>query len=273
MTTIAYYHFIEREQQDDGVCVARYQPTKHAQGAWNEHEQHMAPATGILTHELKRFAPQENMRIARVSLDILGLIPLDDFTITTRCIRPGKTIELIESVMSSRGRDCIIARAWRLLTQDTSAIAGLEDKRAPHTPEQLPAWDDMKGWPGGFINSVRLVAEADRRPGKGMIWITNDVEMIADETTCDVVHLLGMVDTANGVVPRLGLGLSAAEWMFPNTDLQIHMHRTPEGRWLGIEAVQQYGADGIGVTSSVLHDIKGPFGRSEQILTIRPMPR
>ncbi|WP_201554680.1 thioesterase family protein [Psychrobacter immobilis] len=270
----AYYNFIKREQREDGVNVAHYQPTKHAQGAWNEHEQHMAPATGLLTAELNGYAPQENMRIARISLDILGLIPLDDFTITTRCIRPGKTIELIESVMSSRGRDAIIARAWRLMTQDTSDIAGIEDQKAVHKPEELPIWEDMKGWPGGFIESVRLVADdTQRRPGRGMVWITNEVDMIEGKQTDDLVHLLGMVDTANGVVPRLGLGLSELEWMFPNTDLQIHMHRAPQGRWLGIEAVQQYGNDGIGLTSAVLHDVHGPFGRSEQILTIRLMPR
>lgn len=269
----AYYTFIEREQRADGICVAHYQPTEHAQGAWNEHEQHMAPATGLLTTELNRYFPQDNMRIARISLDILGLIPFDDFMITTRCIRPGKTIELVEAVMSSRGRDCIIARAWRLMTQDTSEIAGLEDKTAKHQPEELPEWDGMTGWPGKFIESVRLVSEADRRAGRGMVWITNDMEMVAGEPTDDMVRLIGMVDTANGVVPRLGMGLSQLEWMFPNTDLQIHMHRAPTGKWLGIEAVQQYGADGIGLTSAVLHDVNGPFGRSEQILTIRPMPR
>ncbi|MBO6225800.1 MAG: thioesterase family protein [Psychrobacter sp.] len=269
----AYYTFIKREQQENGISVAHYQPTKHAQGAWNEHEQHMAPATGVLTAELNGYAPQDNMRIARISLDILGLIPLDDFTITTRCIRPGKTIELIEAVMSSRGRDAIIARAWRLMTQDTSEIAGIEDQQSAHKPEDLSAWDGMKGWPGGFIESVRLVTDTQRRPGRGMIWITNDVEMVEGVPTDDLVHLLGMVDTANDVVPRVGLGLSKLEWMFPNTDLQIHMHRAPRGRWLGIEAVQQYGDDGIGLTSAILHDTQGPFGRSEQILTIRPMPR
>ncbi|MGP5546641.1 thioesterase family protein [Psychrobacter alimentarius] len=269
----AYYTFIKREQQENGISVAHYQPTKHAQGAWNEHEQHMAPATGVLTAELNGYAPQDNMRIARISLDILGLIPLDDFTITTRCIRPGKTIELIEAVMSSRGRDAIIARAWRLMTQDTSEIAGIEDQQSAHKPEDLSAWDGMKGWPGGFIESVRLVTDTQRRPGRGMIWITNDVEMVEGIPTDDLVHLLGMVDTANGVVPRVGLGLSKLEWMFPNTDLQIHIHRKPQGRWLGIDAVQQYGDDGIGLTSAILHDTQGPFGRSEQILTIRPMPR
>lgn len=269
----AYYNFIKRQQQEDGVMIAYYQPTEHAQGAWNAHEQHMAPATGVLTAELTQFALQGNSRIARISLDILGLIPLDEFTITTRCIRPGKTIELIESVMSSRGRDCIIARTWRLMTQDTSSIAGLEDERALHHPENLPAWADMKGWPGGYIKSLQFVSAPNRRAGQGMVWVTNSTEMVTGKTTDDLVRLMGMVDTANGVVPRLGLGLADTEWIFPNTDLQIHMHRLPQGRWLGIEAVQQYGTDGIGLTSAILHDIQGPFGRSEQILTIRPMPR
>jgi hypothetical protein len=82
-----------------------------------------------------------------------------------------------------------------------------------------------------------------------------------------------MVDLANGIVPRLGSYLNDLQWMFPNTDLQIHMHRVPKGRWLGLEAVQQYGAGGIGITSAVLHDVYGPFGRSEQILTIRQISR
>lgn len=268
----AYYHFIHREQQADGSSVAHYQPTEHTQGTWNQLDQHMASATGLLTRELNVFSAQADMRIARISLDILGRIPLAESTITTRFIRSGKTIELIESVLSNGGRDCIIARAWRLMTQDTSIIAGLEDQSAAYQPEQLPEWMEMHEWPGGYIKTLRLVSEPNRRPGKGRVWITNDTEMVAGEPTDDLVHLMGMVDTANGVVPRLGLGLSDAEWMFPNTDLQIHMHRSPQGRWLGIDAVQQFGADGIGVTSSVLHDIHGPFGRSEQILTIRPMP-
>lgn len=268
----SYYQCITRDLQDDGACIAHYKPTIHAQGAWNDHEQHMAPATGVMTHELLRFSPQDNMRLARISLDILGLIPLTDFTITTRSIRPGRTIELLESVMSSGGRDCIVARAWRLMTQDTSMIAGLEDQPARYHPESLDNWQAMKGWPGGFIQSVRLATDDTRRAGKGTVWITTDVDMVAGEPTNDMVHLLGLVDTANGVVPRLGLGLDVAKWMFPNTDLQIHMHRTPKGRWLGIEAVQQYGDDGIGLTSAILHDLDGPFGRSEQILTVRPIP-
>ena len=269
----AYYRFISREPQVDGSHVARYQPTEHTQGTWHSDDQHMASATGLLTRELSHFAPQENMRLARISLDILGRIPLAETTITTRFVRAGKTIALLEAILSTGGRDCIIARAWRLMTQDTSAIAGLEDARANYQPDELPEWDEMHKWPGGYIKSLRLASDPARRVGRGMVWVTTDVDMVAGKNTDDLTHLMGMVDTANGVVPRTGLGLSELEWMFPNTDLQIHMHRAPVGRWLGIDAMQQYGSDGIGLTSSVLHDVQGPFGRSEQILTIRPMPR
>ena len=268
----AYYHLISREPQVDGSHIAHYQPTQHTQGTWNLDDQHMASATGLLTRELSQFLPQENMRLARISLDILGRIPLAETTITTRFIRAGKTIALIEAVLSCQGRVCIIARAWRLLTQDTSAIAGIEDSVAQYQPEQLPEWQEMHKWPGGYIKTLTLVSEPNRRPGRGMVWVTNDIDMVAGETTDDLTHLMGMVDTANGVVPRTGLGLDDAQWMFPNTDLQIHMHRLPQGRWLGLDAVQQYGNDGIGLTSAILHDIYGPFGRSEQILTVRPMP-
>lgn len=268
----AYYHLISRAPQDDGSHVARYQPTEHTQGTWHVDDQHMASATGLLTYELNRFAPQENMRLARISLDILGRIPLAETTITTHFIRAGKTIALIEAVLSCQGRACIIARAWRLMTQDTGVIAGIEDSITLFQPEQLPEWKEMHRWPGGYIETLTLVSAPNRRPGRGMVWVTNDIDMVAGVPTDDLTHLMGMVDTANGVVPRTGLGLEEAQWMFPNTDLQIHMHRVPEGRWLGLDAVQQYGSDGIGLTSTILHDIYGPFGRSEQILTVRPMP-
>ncbi len=46
----------------------------------------------------------------------------------TRVIRAGKTIELIEAEMQANGKTCIVARAWKMMKQDTSAIAGLEDQ-------------------------------------------------------------------------------------------------------------------------------------------------
>lgn len=127
----SYYQLLGRQEQADGSIIARYMSTIHAQGAWNENEQHMAPATGIISHELQHFSPRTDMRIARISLDIFGLIHAGEFKITTRTIRAGRTIELIESVLTAKGKVSITARAWRLQMSDTSAVAGLKTHRSP----------------------------------------------------------------------------------------------------------------------------------------------
>lgn len=244
-----------------------YRSTIHAQGAWNPHEQHMAPATGVLAHAMENFQPRADMRMARLSLDIHGIIHAGDFEIRTRMIRPGRTIELIEAEMVSAGRTCIVARGWRLKTIDSTAVAAAEDGSVVH-PEELVPFEGMSPWPGGYIRGLEFRGADGHRPGKGVVWMRHGFEMVDGTKTSDLVRLLGMVDTANGVAPRVAPGPDS--WMFPNIDLQIHMHRAPEGQWLGIEAQQSYGTDGIGLTSAVLHDIHGPFGRSEQILTVRP---
>lgn len=262
----AYYQFLKRDISEDCV-TAYYRSTKHAQGAWNEHEQHMAPASGLMVAELEQFSPRQDMRIGRISFDIFGLIPFGDFRIQTKTIRQGKTIELVESEMIANDRICIVARVWRMLIQDSTEVAGLED-HAIAQPDQYQKWDGMSKWPGGFIQTLDARSDENHRAGKGVVWLNNDLEMIEGKETSDFVHLMGMVDTANGVAPRLGETFS---WAFPNLDLQIHLYRKPRGRWLGFETVQQFGQDGIGLTSSILHDENGPFGRSEQILTLRKL--
>lgn len=261
-----YYELLHREIKSDGTQVAHYRPTINTQGAWNEKEQHMAPATGVICAELEKFQPKKHMQIGRISLDIWGMIYLDDFSITTRCIRPGKTIELLESVFEAKGRTCIVARTWRMITEDTSKVTGLEDKPMPSF-ESLPNWEGMSLWDGGYIQSVsKNIKVVERRPGNGRVWITNDLEMVKGETTSSFVKLMGMVDTMNGVVVRQDNPFSH---MFPNVDLQIHLYRLPKGKHLGLDVEQQYGKNGIGLTTAVLHDKKGPFGHAEQILTIR----
>ncbi|MDO5651238.1 MAG: thioesterase family protein [Moraxella sp.] len=272
--TDSYYTLKSRtavsDHADDGV-VAVYESNIHAQGAWNPHEQHMAPATGVMCAELEAFMPRADMRIGRISLDIFGLIAFGEFSIHTKLIRKGRTIELIEAVMMAHDKTCITARAWRMQTSDTSAVAGLENS-AIASIDDLPDWEGIRHWGGGYIKSIRAKADPNNRHGRGIVWLNNSLDMVACDgktlPTSDFVHLMGMVDTANGIVPRI-YQPDGINWLFPNLDLQIHLLRLPVGRWLGFDTMQQIGDDGVGLTSSVLHDEQGVFGHSEQILTIR----
>jgi hypothetical protein len=244
-----------------------YQPTVHAQGAWSEREQHMAPASGLLVHALERHEPREDMQLARIAFDILGMIHAEPSTVRTRTLRPGRTVELVEAVLSTGGRDVVRASAWRLSVQDTSLAAVLEDEPMPD-PGSLPVWDRMQMWAGGYIASVEFRAVTGSRPGRAQAWLRTAYDPVEGEPSSDLARFVGLVDTANGIAARQ----HPRDWLYPNTDLTIHLHRTPRGRWVGLDTSVTWGGTGIGVTSTVLHDEHGPVGRAQQVLTLRPRP-
>ncbi|MEO7123039.1 MAG: thioesterase family protein [Lacisediminihabitans sp.] len=244
----------------------RYESTLRAQGAWNPHEQHMAPVSGILAHSLERFEPRDGMRMARISYEILGLIPDGEFEIVSTMLRPGRTIELVQAELVSGGRTAVRATAWRMQQSDTSEVAAIEDERMPMPDEHAQA-AAMSEWPGGYIQSVEIFTMPGHRAGHGRAWIRAKHPLVEGESFTEVVALIGLIDTTNGIATRVKPG--PGSYLFPNLDLQLHLYREPAGSWLGLENSVSFGYDGIGLTSTVLHDTAGPFGRAEQILTIR----
>jgi len=244
----------------------RFRSTVHAQGAWNEHEQHMAPASGIMAECLARHQPRDDMRMARLSYEILGLIPGGEFEVVTATLRPGKTIELLQAELVAGGRTAIRATAWRMLTSDTAAVAAIEDQGIA-SPWDCKPYDGASIWPGGFIRSLEMRVADGHRAGSGVVWLRTSHPLTDRRDTSEPSRLIGLVDTANGIAARVPPGKDS--YLFPNLDLQIHMYRKPAGEWLGLDNSVSFGADGIGLTSTVLHDISGPFGRAEQILTLR----
>lgn len=246
--------------------AGRYRSTIHAQGAWNDHEQHMAPASGIMAHALENFQPRPELRMARLSYEILGLIPGGEFEVTTTMLRPGKTIELVQAELTANGRTAIRASAWRMLTSDTSEVAAVEDSPIPG-PDDCKPFDAVTIWPGGYIRSLDFKVADGHRPGSGTVWLATPYALTDAESPSEMARLVGLVDTANGIAARVPPGRDS--YAFPNLDLQIHMYRKPAGEWLGLENKVSFGSDGIGLTSTVLHDLQGPFGRAEQILTLR----
>jgi hypothetical protein len=255
----AYYQRLDAE---------RFQPTAHVQGAWNDREQHMAPVSGLLAHALERHAPRPGLVMARVSYEILGLIPLQPTTVRVRTVRPGRTIELVEAVASAGGREVVRALAWRLSVQDTSAVAGGLPRSLPPRERCTPL-DASATWSGGYIRSIEVLRGPGGGPGEGQAWLRTALPLVDGEPVTPLAAFLGLVDTATGMNARL----DPRAWSFPNLDLTVHLFRTPlggPGRWIGLDTLVTVGAGGVGLTSTTLHDEAGPVGRAEQILTVRP---
>jgi len=132
----------------------------------------------------------------------------------------------------------------------------------------MTQWTGSSVWPGGYIAALQFCNGRDNVPGRGQVWIRTDKTLVEGVTSSATAAFVGLVDTANGVVVRVG----PREWMYPNVDLSIHLYRQPAGGPVGLDTTVVFGAGGVGLTSSTLHDVRGPVGRAEQILTIRPLP-
>lgn len=260
MNTGSYYEPIDEH---------RYKPTPHAGGAWDTDEQHFSPLGGLIVHAIDRHLaarPEGGLVLSRISFDILGRLALDECEIRVETIRPGRTIELLEAVVLMAGRPVVRARAWLLASGDTGAVAGGgADKLAP--PESPASWPMASVWPGGYIASVDVRPLAPPQPGRTTAWVSTGLDLVAGRTASPLASYIALVDTANGIAVRQ----SPTAWMFPNVDLTIHLHRQPEGTWTGLDTTVTFGPTGQGITSTVLHDVLGPVGHAQQILTVRPL--
>ena len=247
-----------------------FRPTPHVSGAWDPAQQHIAPALGLLAHVVERDRDArrgDGLVVGRLSYDILGRVPVEEVQIEVRVVRPGRTIELVEATLGHQGRPAVLLRAWLLQPNDTAALEARPLPRIP-PPSALPAWSPTTVWPGGFIASAE-VRRAEAEPGRAAYWVRTPLPLIRDEPVSQLASTAGLLDIANGMTVRA----SPREVAFPNVDLTAHLFVEPRGEWVGFDTSVIFGPTGIGVTTSVLHDVHGPIGIASQVLTIRPGER
>lgn len=245
-----------------------YMPTEHVSGAWALDEQHVAPALGILCHVVERDLAARRgpgLLISRLSYDILGTMPLEECSVAVEVIRPGRTIELVEAVMSCAGRVGVRLRAWLLHPIETTEISGTDFTSLP-APTEYPEIRSTDLWPGGFIASAKIRRSPDAVPGRGQVWVGTDLPLVVGEEHSALAGAVGMFDIANG----MNVKVDPRTVHFPNVDLTAHLFRHPRRGWLGLDTTVSFGAAGLGLTSSVLHDEDGAFGTLQQSLTVRP---
>lgn len=245
----------------------RYRATGHVSGAWDTATQHIAPALGLLTHAVEADRDRrrdDRLAVARLTFEILGTIPVEELDVRVEVRRPGRTVELVEASLSHAGRPAVLLRAWLIQPRDTGALHGIGFDPIPG-PEDVPAWDPTTVWPGGFIESVE-VRRRQVRPGRAVFWVRTPLPLIDGVAASRLASTVGLFDIANGMTVRA----DPREVAFPNLDLTAHLVTEPRGEWVGFDTTVSFGPGGLGLTSSVLHDVHGPIGTLAQALTVRP---
>lgn len=260
--TEAYFLAGPADAGDTGITWRTFTATERTGSPWGEGFQHGAPPAALVTHLLESVVP-EGGRLARVTVDLLGAVPLGELRGTARVTHPGRRIALLEAVVTDpAGREVVRGAGWWVRHHDTTAVAPAVIPREQCTwadPEDPHSFTGM--WASGYIDTL------DSRTAPGQLWVRATVPVVAGVPDTPWTRLMGVADVANGTNPTL----DPREWQFMNTDLTVNLHRLPRGEWICVKADANYGPDGIGLTAGRLHDEVGPVGTTTQALMLNPL--
>lgn len=241
--------------------------TERTTGPWSPDAQHFGPPAALLTRALEQCEGGTEMALGRITIEILGPVPVADLQFSAQIERPGKKVQLLSATLGSEDKTLARASAWRFARTDTS------EQRAGAAPALEPVgngtpFDRPDGWGPGYIDAMEWVSITGSlgEAGPAVNWVRQRFPLVEGEQPSPLQRLMAVVDSASGV----SSWLDPSRWLFINTELTVHVQREPVGEWIGLDAKTTIGPNGAGTATSVVHDAHGQVANSAQALLVQP---
>jgi hypothetical protein len=250
---------------DGGLFVS----SELTRGPWDPGFQHAGPPAALIARAIE-LATEPGWQIGRITYEILRPVPIAPLRVDVEVRRPGRSVELVVATLSDAdGTTLVTANAWRLATRETEIPAelsvGAEAMPGPERGHQKPFFDTGEAVGYHTAMEYRFVAGGFTELGPALVWMRALHPLVEGEEMTPLQRVLVAADSGNGVSATLDLG----RYIFINVDLTVHLHRLPQGEWIGLDAVTIPEPQGIGLADSLLHDQRGPIGRALQTLLVR----
>jgi len=247
---------------------ARFVSTVATTGPWDVRFQHGSPPVALLARELMRVSPRPDVRLANISMDFLGPVPVAPLEVRAEVVRPGKRIELVHATALAEGREVLRASGWRMSVENGRSPQAGTFEPAPPLPEKAidTLFEAVPHFGYGDALEWRFVDGGFTSLGPATVWTRPRIPLIAGEPDDALTRALLMVDSANGISAELDL----KKFSFVPVNLSVDLARAPEGEWTGMTASTRIAHDGTGATSARLFDARGTFGHVMQALFVSP---
>jgi hypothetical protein len=256
-------------------------PTAHARGPWDPGALHGGAPAALIAAAFERMEPSSELRVARLGFEFLRPIPFAPLTVSTRIVRAGQRVQELAGELRAGGD--LVCRAGALRVREVPA--GLPACAPEQTRKHTSASTSAEAMPGPELGrAVRFALEGSseasfgasamemrwlgdpRALGPGRVWMRLRHPLLPGEPPGPLALAAAVADFGNGVSAELAFD----RFLFINADLAIHLHRPPNGDWIGLDARTLLYPGGTGLAESVLHDEQGPVGRAFQALVVQP---
>ena len=269
----AYFRPVGDPAYVDDQRIENFLATDLTMGTWWPGAQHGSAPTGLLTRAIARHDGGEARQLARITVDLLGPVPVGKVEVATVTIKPGRNIELIgaELWIKEEGAKRTVARAtgWRFAAADSTAVEAREPSPFPDVDELVDANPRMfpESYHVGFTGTVEWrVIEPRDSPEPTAAWIRIPHPLVAGEATTPLEQVGTLADIANGMSARL----DPSDWSFMNTDLTLNLVAPPTQDWLAMTSTSSIGPDGRGLCLGTIYDSEGLLGHITQTQFVRP---
>ena len=247
----------------------RFVPTELARGPWDPNALHGGPPAALLACAADAFDAPAPMTVRRMTIDLLRPVPLAPLEISTHVVRTGKRVQVVDLTLTSNGTEVCRASALRVALVPDLAID------VPQPDDRLPPPDDCDAGSMPFEGRRELVGFGDAmelrsvhgsflEAGPAAYWFRMKVPLVEGEPTPPIARLMVAADCGNGISNVFG----PEQYVFINPDLDVHLHRLPQGEWVGLDATTWMQAGAGSYADGALYDERGRIGRSVQALYV-----
>jgi Acyl-CoA thioesterase C-terminal domain/Acyl-CoA thioesterase N-terminal domain len=247
-----------------------FDSTRATSSPWDESLQHGGPPAALLARAIERTRSDDDMPIARITVDMLGGIPQGRIRTEARVTRPGRRVELVEARLWANGSLAVTASAWRIRRSEQSTAHVAHE---PLEPPAVPPAGERRFFPGvspdwGYGNAIdwRFVEGGYDAPGPASVWTRVRIPLVAGEHTSPLARMLVVADSTNGLSAELPI----ADWFFIPPTLSVTVQRAPEQEWMWLEAHSTIGPHGVGLAQGTMADRHGLLGVVTQPLMVAP---
>lgn len=231
-----------------------FSPTGLGVSIWNPDAQMGVALAGLAAHVLESIPAPAPMSPARMTIDILGAVPMEPLVPSVRMVREGKRMQVVEVELSHGGRTWVKASALRVREASSPMCESPPSYAFPDLSTVAASTRES-----AFATTIRLHGGFPD-PGPGAWWVNPKIAVVAGHSLSAMEAVAMISDYGSGVAPLV----SSADWTYANVDVSIHLTRAPRGQWLLIDAQSESAGNGIGLVHSRLGDQAGMIGMAHQ---------
>jgi len=249
-------------------------PTKVAASPWAERFQHGGPPAGLLTRAIERHAPDPELQLARLTVDLFRPVPMAPLEVRAHTVREGKRIHVVEAGLFADGVEVARAVGLLLRTSDHPNVTAVR-LEPPPGPEGMSTGfgpSDLARRSEPMREGFHTLCEFRRIPpstesAAAAAWVRIPLPLVAGEAISPAVRVAATADFINAI----GGGGRGAWFPTINTDSTVYLHRPAAGEWLCLLVERAIDPAGIGVSAAVIFDREGAIGRGAQAVLANEM--